>query len=272
MKIWRFALIAAVAGFIHGVTSSEPPFCHLQQAAVSIIRLPVSWLAIRMANGGHLAFAKHRNTLVPHRESENTVSITSAVLKKPQATECRLLDAGINEPTDWKSDAETKGEMAGVLVAENSLSVNAKNLSLSSLLEDLREKCDIEILGKDALSDKVISGKFDSMKVEDGIRQIMRIAGVENYALSYRTGPEGQYGVSQIVLLPGDDDFSEDYRIAKAWPEVDLAMPDHLKAQSLGNVAAEIPEDILADLKAEIQAEVPEEMRADMLAEILGEL
>lgn len=225
-----------------------------------------------MANCGHLAFTTHRNIVGPHPGSENTVSITSAVRRKSQTTGSRLLAAGINEPTDWKSDLETKGGMAGVQVAENSLSVNAKNLSLSSLLEDLSEKCDIEILGKDALSDKVISAKFDSMKVEDGIRQIMRIAGVENYALSYRTDPEDQYSVSQIVLLPEDNEGLEDDRLARTQEETGSRMPDHLKAQSLGNVAVEIPEEILADFKAEIQAEVPADMQADILAETLGEL
>ena len=269
MNLWRFAVIAAVAGFIHGTTSSEPPFPTLQQTVASITRLPAAWWANRMANGGQLAFARHRNTVMPHPRSKNTKSIVSAVRKKPKATENRLLDAGIKEPTDWKRDSETKGGMSGVLVTGNSLSVNAKNLSLSSLLENLSRKCDIEILGKDALCDKVISAKFDSMKVEDGIRQIMRIAGVGNYALSYRIDPEDQYSVSQIVLLPGGNEVSEDYYpIAKAGPKADLTMPDHPKAPSLGNVEAEIPEEILADLKAEIQAEVP----ADMQADILGEL
>ena len=270
MKIWKFVLIAAVAGFIHGATSAEPPFPTLQQAVVSITRLPMSWWANRMANGGQLAFAKHRNTVMPHPGSENTASIISAMHKKLEATESRLLHAGINEPTDWKRDSETKGGMSGVLVAENSLSVNAKNLSLLSLLEDLSRKCDIEILGQDALFDKVISAKFDSTKVEDGIRQIMRIAGVDNYALTYRNHPEDQYSVSQIVLLPVDHEVPEDRSIAKAGPQVVLT--DHLQAQSLGNAAAEIPEEILADLKAEIQAEVPADMQADTLAEILGEL
>ena len=272
MKLWRFALIAALAGFIHGATSSEPPFSHLQKAAASITRLPVSWWANRVANSGHLAFVKHGDTVVPPAGSENTESITSALPRKLEATEGRLLHAGINEPTDWERDAETKGGMAGLLVAENSLSVNVKNSSLSSLLEDLSEKCDIEIRGKDALSDKVISAKFDSMKVEDGIRQIMRIAGVGNYALSYRIDPEDQYSVSQIVLLPGDNEVSEDNRLARAQEETASRMPDHPKAPSLGNVAAEIPEEILADFKAEIQAEVAADMQGDILTEILGEL
>ena len=270
MRLWRFALIAAVAGFIHGTTSSEPPFPTLQQTVASITRLPAAWWANRMANGGQLAFARHRNTVMPHPRSKNTKSIVSAVRKKPKATENRLLDAGIKEPTDWKRDSETKGGMAGVLVTGNSLSVNVKNLSLSSLLEDLSRKCDIEILGKDALCDKVISAKFDSMKVEDGIRQIMRIAGVQNYALSYRNDPQDQYGVSQIVLLPIHHEVPEDRPLARAEPQVDLT--DHLQAQSLGNVAAEIPEEILANLKAEIQAQVPADMQAEILAEILGEL
>jgi hypothetical protein len=259
----------AVVRRIHGATSSESPFPPLQQAAVSITRLAVPWWANRMANSGHLAFAKDRNTVMLHPGSENTASIPSAVQKKLDAPQSRLLDAGINEPTDWKSDSETKGGMTGTLVTGNSLSVNAENISLLSLLENLSRKCDIEILGKDALCDKVISAEFDSMKVEHGIRQIMRIAGVDNYALTYRTDPEDQYSVSQIVLLPVDHKVPEDHPIAKAGPQVDLT--DHPQAQSLGNVAAEIPEEILADLKAEIQAEVPADMQADTLAEILRE-
>jgi hypothetical protein len=190
--------------------------------------------------------------------------------KQRDAKESGLLHAGIKESSNWKRDSETKGGMSGVLVTGNSLSVNAKDLSLLSLLEDLSRKCDIEILGKDALFDRVVSAKFDSMKVEDGIRQIMRITGLDNYALTYRNHPEGQYSVSQIVLLPVDHEVPEDHPIAKAVPQVDLT--DHLQAQSLGNVAAEIPEAILGDLKAEIQAEVPAGMQADTLAKILGKL
>ena len=272
MRIWRLAFIAAVAGFIYGVTSSEPPFSHLQKAALSITRLPMSWWANRMANGGHLTLAKHRKTVVPHPGSENTKSIISAAHKKLDATENRLLDAEINEPTDWKGDVETKGEMAGVLVTENLLSVNAKNLSLSSLLEDLSKKCDIEILGKDAPCDKVISAKFDSMKLEDGIRQLMRVAGIENYALSYRIAAEDQCAVSQIILFPEDSAVSENQHFAKPQQEAGSQVTDHRQAELIKELATGVPEEIPADVRAEIQEEVPAEMQAGILAEMQAEL
>jgi hypothetical protein len=190
-----------------------------------------------------------------------------------EITQDTVFDEGTNKPTDWNSDLEPQSEMAGVLVTEQGLSVDAKKMKLLNLLEHLSEKWDIELVGTEALADRVVSVKFDSMKVEDGIRQLMRIAGVENYALSYRVGPGGQYAVSQIVFFPGDDDFSEDYRIAKAGPEVDLTMPDYLEDQLLDDdLTAKVPEGILADIQGEIRTTVPEEMRADILAEILGEL
>jgi hypothetical protein len=163
--------------------------------------------------------------------------------------------------------------MAGVLVTEHGLSVDAKNLYLANLLEHLSEKCNIELVGKDALARKVVSAKFDTMKLDDGIRQLMRIARVANYALSYRTGPGGRCAVTHIVFLPEDHESSEDHRIAKGGPQVDLTMPDHPEEQLLDdNLTAKVPEGMLADVQAEIRANVPEEMRADVLAEILGGL
>ena len=272
MKIWKFALIAAVAGFIHGVTSSEPPYASLQEAAVSITRLPVVWWANRMANPSDLAFSNHKSAVATCTRSEGTTSTSSAGQGEAENTRFRVPDAGTNMPTDRKSDSATKGSMAGVLLTENGLSVDATSLNLSNLLDHLSEKCNFEIVGKDALSDKVISAKFDFMRVEDGIRGLMRIAGVENYALTYRTDPEGHHAVSQIVFMPRDNEVSDDYRIAKARQEADSKMPDHRKADSLGNVAPEVPDEILADVQAAIKAEVPAEMQAAILAETLAEL
>lgn len=271
MKIWKLALIAAIAGLILGVTCSEPPFPGLQQAAVSITRLRMPWWADRMGDCGDIALAKHANAVVSHAESEGTTSTTSAVHRASETNQLRVLERGINKPTDWKSNLESKSRIAGVLVAENSLSVDAKNLNLLNLLQDLSEKCDIEIVGKDALADKLISAKFDCVTVEDGIRQLMRIAGVENYAISYGADSGDQYAVSQIVLLPRDNEVSEDYPLAKAEQEADSGIPNQLHAEILRELRPEVREEILADVQAAIVAEVPAEVQADILAEILAE-
>ncbi len=270
MRIWRLAFIASVAGFIYGVTSSEPPFSHLQKAALSIPRLPMSWWAPGTASCSNSVLTRHKSEVVPHLEARDATFTVPVAPMCSETIHFGVPEEENNKPTDCKSDLGFQDGIAGVLIGENSFSIDAKNLSLSSLLEELSDKCHIEIVGKDTLVGKVISAKFDSMKVEDGIRQMMRIAGVENYALSYRTDPEDQYSVSQIVLLPADHEVPEARPIAKAGPQVDLT--DHPEAQSPGNVAAEIPEEILADLRAEIRAEVPANMQAEILAEMLGEL
>jgi hypothetical protein len=270
MKIWIFALIAGLAGFIHGATSSEPPFPSLQEAAVSIRRLAAVWWADRMANRADLAFTKSGDAVGPDPDSKDTTSMPSGGNRSLGITQDTVFDEEINKPTDWNSNGEPQSEMAGVLVTEQRLSVDANKLKLLDLLEHLSEKCDIELVGKDALANKVVSAKFDSMKVEDGIRHLMRIGRMENYALSYRTCPGGQYAVSQIMFLPGDDDL-EEYRIAKAGPEVDSTMPDYRKDGFLGDdLPAKVPKGMLADIQAEIRTNVPEEMRAETLAEILG--
>lgn len=209
---------------------------------------------------------------MPHLESRDATLTAPVAPKCSETIQCRVLEGSVNKPTDKKSGSESKTGIPGVLIGENSFSIDVKNFSLSSLLEELSGKCNIEIVGKDALVGKVISAKFDSMKLENGIRQLMHVAGIENHALSYRIESDGQCGVSQIILLPRDSAVSENQHFANPQQEAGSEMTDEPQPALIRELAAEVPGGILADVQAEIQDEVPTEMQADILAEMLAEL
>ena len=69
------------------------------------------------------------------------------------------------------------------------------------LFEDIGKGC-VYISGKHVVCNKVISARFHDMNLEDGMRHIVRIAGIENYALTYRNDLRSQYPVSQIFFFP----------------------------------------------------------------------
>jgi len=148
-----------------------------------------------------------------------------------------------------------------VRLTGNSLSVAVKNKNLIELLDELGETGHIEILGQDSLPDITISAKFDNMEVEDGIRQLIRIAGIENYALSHRQDSENQYTVSQIVFLPGEYEPSRPYHLARATPDIDSQVLSELPAEVQDELAEEIPAEYRGQLLHDLPSEVLAELR-----------
>lgn len=216
--MWQLALIAAIAGFIHGVTSSDPPFPSLQHAAVAVTQLPVSSRAERIGNTAQMVFAKYTNAISHYAGSRDTMYIASVPHKQPNATESRVLHEQAGRPHDLKTNCEPQMAIPDVWLAGSLLSVDVNNRSLTELLEDIGERCRIEVLGRDTVPDIPVSAKFDSVEVEDGVRRLMRIAGIGNYALSHRQDSENHSIVTQIVVLPGEYKPSDRYQLARATP------------------------------------------------------
>ena len=104
----------------------------------------------------------------------------------------------------WLNTQGKKGERGTFIsIQEGALSVDVESIDLLGLFEELCKRLDIEIVGKDAISGKVISVKFNDMNLEDGIRRLIRIAGIDNYAIEYRQGSESRYAVSRFFFLSG---------------------------------------------------------------------
>jgi hypothetical protein len=166
-----------------------------------------------------------------------------------EASQHVTFDQLTNEPGQWTQTEEGESGLLGVHLARGLLSVDVENMSLLRLLEDIGQRCRIDILGKHILSDKLISAKLHNMQLDYGIRRLMRVSGVKNYALSYRNDQTGQHTVAQIVLFPEENEGSKDYYLARAEQESDSELPDHIRAE------------ILEDFKAEVREEIPNELQ-----------
>jgi hypothetical protein len=121
----------------------------------------------------------------------------------------------ITESISWGCSAFAQDGIPGVRLVGGFLSVDVKNESLLRLFEDLGKKCDIDISGKQVLSNKNISTKFQNMSLEQGIKRLIWTARIENYALTYRKDSGGKYIVSQIFFLPGGVEPSKPYHMAE---------------------------------------------------------
>jgi hypothetical protein len=222
----QLALIATIAGFIHGVASSDAPFPSLQHVAVAVTQLPVASWAEGIGNTAQMVFAKYTNTIPHYAGSRDTMYIASVPHKQVNATESRVLHEQAGRPHDLKTSCEPQMAIPDVWLAGGLLSVDVKNRSLTELLEDIGERCRIEVLGRDAVPDIPVSAKFDSVEVEGGIRRLMRIAGIGNYTLSHRQDSENHYIVTQIVVLPGEYKPSDRYQLPRATPRQFTASKD----------------------------------------------
>jgi len=257
MKTWKFVLIAVAAGLIHGITSSEPPFPSLQRAAVAITHLPVSRWVERIGKPGQTALTTYANTIARHARSKDSTPIACAAHGESDRIE---LDDRINKPTNWKSNSEPQRQTPAVWLTDGLFSVNVNKANLLNILKDLGKKWDIDIVNKDALADKAISVKLNSVELEDGIRQLMRTAGVENYALSYRKESGNRYIVSQIICLPDEATDSERYHVAEATQEADLSPLSELPPEAKKELQEEIP----AELRDQVLSDIPEELLAKL--------
>lgn len=137
------------------------------------------------------------------------------------------LPYGQNKPItgsiSWVCSAFAQDGIPGVRLVGGLLSVDVKNESLLRLFEDLGKKCDIDISGKQVLSNKNISTKFQNMSLEQGIKRLIWTARIKNYALTYRKGAGSEYTISQIFFLPVGAEPSKPYHMAK---ETQRASPE----------------------------------------------
>lgn len=91
--------------------------------------------------------------------------------------------------------------------------MDVKGINLLKLFETLGRKCDIDIFGKTVISNKVISTKFENMGLEKGIKCLIWIAPLENYALMYRKDVGSECTVSHIFFFPGGVEVSNPYHL-----------------------------------------------------------
>lgn len=103
----------------------------------------------------------------------------------------------------WAREARTE---AMVSVTEYyggyTLSINATNVTLGKILEELAEQYTITVvIYKKAIVSRPISVSFQDASIAEGIKKVVKAAGITNYLITYRNN--GKYGseVSALALL-----------------------------------------------------------------------
>jgi hypothetical protein len=103
----------------------------------------------------------------------------------------------------WAGEAKTE---AIVSLAECSggytLSINANNVILGKILEELAEKCTIRVvIYEKAIVYRPISVSFQEVSFEEGIKKLVRAAGITNHLITYRNNGNSRSEVSEVALL-----------------------------------------------------------------------
>jgi hypothetical protein len=91
-----------------------------------------------------------------------------------------------------------------VALENNRLSVQAQNSDLRELLEKITTQAQIEVRHLDSLADHRVSVDFNALPMVDGLKRILRAAGVAGYALV--TTPSGnEERARRLVFLKGSE-------------------------------------------------------------------
>ena len=105
------------------------------------------------------------------------------------------------------------------------ISADFKNRSVSEILTEIADQSNVMILGIEGVSDETISVRIRNQSVEDGLRRVLRAAGLNNFAMFYRTNPEQDgFEVKKIVFLTDDVNLSGSSRAVKTRP---TSLPDN---------------------------------------------
>jgi hypothetical protein len=105
----------------------------------------------------------------------------------------------------------------GVVVKDGRLSVSTSGAEPDLLLEEIAAQAQIELITYGEIYTKEqITVKFDGLPLEEGVRRILKIAGIGNYVMQYRGGKITEIsflGQKQKRKRPGTKKASISYRI-----------------------------------------------------------
>lgn len=106
-------------------------------------------------------------------------------------------------PIGW---AKEKKKDAVVFVKKDpggySLSVNAHNVMLEEIIKELTEKCNIRVVVYEkAIISLPVSVSFKELRLEEGIKRVVKAAGVKSHLITYREGKVKGPEIVEISLL-----------------------------------------------------------------------
>ena len=127
----------------------------------------------------------------------------------------------------WAGEAKIE---AVVSVTECSggytLSINANNVPLGKILEELAEKCTITVvIYEKAMLSRPISVSFQEVSIEEGIKKVVRAAGITNHLITYRNNGNNVSEVSELALL-GSSEKAEGMALTTETREIETGKED----------------------------------------------
>jgi hypothetical protein len=154
----------------------------------------------------------------------------------------------------WARPAETE---AIVSVTECSggytLSINANNVALEKILKELVEKCTIKVvIYEKAILSRPISMSFKDVSIEQGIKKVIKAAGITNHLISYRNNGKNSSAVSELALL-GSSGNAEGIAFTKETMGIESGKEG--TAYLYGNVPEDTVLEKLEDFKARYEWE-----------------
>jgi len=98
----------------------------------------------------------------------------------------------------------------GIRYSNGRISGDFKNMSASEILKEIAKESGFSVYGIEAVPPDVITVRILDQPVEDGVRRVLRAAGVNNYAMFYRSCPESDdFEVKRIVFLTDEVNLSQ---------------------------------------------------------------
>ena len=82
------------------------------------------------------------------------------------------------------------------------LTISATNVLLGKLLRELAEKCSVAVMVYEkAVLSRPMSVHFKDLSIEEGIKRVLRAAGIKNHLIRYGSNGNGRPEPSEVVLL-----------------------------------------------------------------------
>ncbi len=149
------------------------------------------------------------------------------------------------------------------------LSVDIKDVDAKVVFKALGEKGKIEIVNQRILPDRRISLKFKDLEVEEGLKKLMRVAGVTNHSAIHESGPKPDETVlTKLILIKAEPRGVGTPEAQKK--DARLTVPVDKKREGLGEAmdkaqAEAIMEPILPMLEAEGDEQTAREIMKELM-------
>jgi hypothetical protein len=147
------------------------------------------------------------------------------------------------------------------------LSVDIKDVDVRMVFKALEERGKIEILNQKILPDRKVTIKFKDLKEEEGVKELMRVAGITNYVAIYQKGSlQEEPKIEKLILVkaaPAGIEVSE-----VKGKEVKITVPSEKEARgkAMDKAQAEaIMEAIMPMLETEGDGETAREIMKELM-------